>query len=214
MLTYGCNISMLSPQSLRDMSSDPNPNPPVHNCDPLLPSKPLVALRGSQALAGWCLRQRFPWTVGPWGYPNSNNSDSLEWKTLSNWIIWWYPYFRKHPFGPSKADSNGLRVFARQTQAWPSLNSADSRDRPHDTVLEKNGVRFPFTDQHRRCQLLSIHGQHGLFCLQLQAPQGPPLFWFLDYSPWIGTARVSGGAEMKPLAAERPANLRNCYELN
>ena len=143
MSTYGCNISTLSPQSLGDRSSDPNPSPPVHNCDPLLPSKPLVALRGSQALAGWCLRQRFPWTVGPWGYPNSNNSDSLEWKTLSNWIIWGYPYFRKHPFGPSKADSNGLQVFARQTQAWPSLNSADSRDRPHDTVLEKMVSGFP-----------------------------------------------------------------------
>ena len=30
-----------------------------------------------------------------WGYPKI---DGLQWKTLSKWMIWGYPYFWKHPY--------------------------------------------------------------------------------------------------------------------
>ena len=35
--------------------------------------------------------------------------DGLYWKTLLKWMIWGYPYFRKHPYDPY---STVLEVFS------------------------------------------------------------------------------------------------------
>jgi len=44
--------------------------------------------------------------------------DGLQWKTLLKWMIWGYPYFRKHPNGGFCIQVVGIYCAAKDKASW------------------------------------------------------------------------------------------------
>ena len=81
--------------------------------------------------------------------------DGLQWKTLLKWMIWGYPYFRKHPYIYIK-----LRNIKNQ-HINPKLDQVDDLDYYSGFLLKVRGLQLK----------VSIFFQWNIYCTKVQKHQ-------------------------------------------